>query len=359
MTGTSRAAVLAGRRQIAVRPVEVRELPPSGGWLRVECCGVCGSDWNAYDREPASAPFVPGHEIVGTVIELWGEPRTDVRVGDRVVLEEALACHRCAICLSGRHRLCPVSGRYGGTSLSVAPGLWGGFAERVYLAPNARVHPVPPRLDSAAATLFVPLSNGLSWLDSAASLAPGEAVLVLGVGQHGLACVAAARRLGAGPVIAAGRSGDTARLAAAQALGADVVVDVDAGELAAVVGEVTGGRGIDVVVDVTPGPAATLGAAVGLAAIGGRVVVAGLKRGAVSALDTDVLLRREVSVLGVAARESRAIDAALAWLAQDPSLAHHFGGRTFALDEIDAALRALGGEGTGPRPSHAVVQIQG
>lgn len=351
------AAVLEGRRRISVQPVALGKLPPSGGWLDVECCGVCGSDWNAFTSKPANA-LVLGHEIVGTVTELWGEERTDVAVGDRVVLEEALSCHRCAVCLSGRHRLCPNSGRYGGTALSTAPGLWGGFAERVFLAPNARVHHVPAGLDGRVATLFIPLSNGLSWLASTAALEPGESVLVMGVGQHGLASVAAARRSGAGVIIAAGKSGDQARLAAAQALGADIVVNVDAVPLVARALELTGGRGVDVVVDTTPGPAATLDDAVRAAAIGGRVVIAGIKRGAASTFDTDIVLRREIQLLGVAARESRAIDAALAWLAQDPLIAEHFGGLSFGLSDIEAALLTLGGEGDGPRPSHAVVDVR-
>jgi threonine dehydrogenase-like Zn-dependent dehydrogenase len=352
-----RAAVLTARRRVSVEPVAVGELPASGGWLDVECCGVCGSDWNAFTSQPAN-PLVLGHEIVGTVAELWGDERADVAVGDRVVLEEALSCHRCAVCLSGRHRLCPNSGRYGGTALSSAPGLWGGFAERVFVAPNARVHHVPAGLDGRVATLFIPLSNGLSWLTSTARLAPGESVLVMGAGQHGLASVAAARRSGAGLVIAAGKSGDAARLAAAQALGADVVLDVDETPLVAQALDLTGGRGFDIVVDTTPGPAATLDDAVRAAAIGGRVVIAGIKRGSTSSLDTDVVLRREIQLLGVAARESRAIDAALAWLAQDPSIAAHFGGLSFELGDIEAALLTLGGEGDGPRPSHAVVNVR-
>ena len=52
---------------------------------------------------------------------------------------------------------------------------------------------VPESLDAGLATLFIPVSNGLSWLRATGRLQPGESVVVLGVGQHGLASVAAAR----------------------------------------------------------------------------------------------------------------------------------------------------------------------
>ncbi|HVV08133.1 zinc-dependent alcohol dehydrogenase [Amycolatopsis sp.] len=349
---TVRAAVLSAPRRIEVTSVAPGPLPPGGAWIDVEACGLCGSDWSWYADRPIAAPLVPGHEIVGRVAEVWGErPAGAPRPGDRVALEERVPCRSCALCRSGRHRLCQASTRYGATSLDTPPALWGGFAERVYLAPAANAHAVPSTLDAELAVLFIPVSNGLSWVSSAAGLRPGESVVVLGVGQHGLATVAAARRCGAGTVVAVGRAGDEARLRAAQALGADTAVESD--RLATVVGP----GSVDVVVDTTPGPARTLTQAVGLAAPGGRVVLAGLKAGEPSPVSTDVLVRREITVRGVAARESWAIGAALRWLHEEPGLFAAFGSLTFGLGEVEPALLAIGGETDGPRPVHAVLAI--
>jgi alcohol dehydrogenase len=350
-----RAAVLSASRQLDIVSLPDDARTPSGGWITVEACGVCGSDWSWYADRQISAPFVLGHEIVGIVAELWGTMPPGLAVGDRVALEEALPCRNCAACRSGRHRLCPSSTRYGGTSVGTAPGLWGGFAERVYLAPTANVHRVPASLDSHLAPLFVPVSNGLSWLSSAGALRPGESVAVLGVGQHGLACVAAARRSGAGVIIAAGRTGDAGRLIAAKALGADVTLDVDTEDLPTALRGSTEGQGVDVIVDTTPGATDVLDQAVASAAIGGRIVVAGLKSGASSAVTTDLLVRRELTVRGVAARESWAIDSALGWLADDPAAFAGFGSRVVGLAHAEQALLALGGELPGERPVHAVV----
>jgi threonine dehydrogenase-like Zn-dependent dehydrogenase len=353
------AAVLSAPRTIEVRPVPAGPLPAAGAWLQVEACGICGSDWSWYAERTIPAPFVPGHEMVGRIVAAWGEHGNPSLVpGARVAIEEALPCWSCRECRGGRHRMCARSTRYGGTALTVAPALWGGFSRYAYLDPRTSAHVVPESLDAGLATLFIPVSNGLSWLRSAGGLQPGESVVVLGVGQHGLASVAAARRCGAGTVAAVGLAGDTARLDAAAALGADLVVSADSGDWAAAVLDATGGRGADVLVDTTPGATDILPAAAGCAAIGGRVIVAGLKHGASSPLPTDVLVRREIGVRGVAARESWAIDAALSWLAAEPAQFAAFSSVTVGLAHVEQALLALGGEADGLRPVHAVVEPQ-
>jgi alcohol dehydrogenase len=340
-----------------VRPVAAGPPPAVGAWLEVEACGICGSDWSWYAEREIPAPFVPGHEMVGRIVASWGDHgNAAFQAGARVAVEEALPCWSCAECRGGRHRLCQRSARYGGTALSVAPALWGGFSRYAYLAPRTSAHAVPGSLDAGLATLFIPVSNGLSWVRAAGRLQPGESVVVLGVGQHGLASVAAARRCGAGTVAAVGRSGDRARLDAAAKLGADVVLDADRGDWTAAVLDAVGGRGADLLVDTTPGATGILERAARCAAVGGRVVVVGLKHGASSPLPTDVLVRREIEVRGVAARESWAIDAALSWLAQDPALFSAFSSVTVGLAEVEQALLVLGGEAAGLRPVHAVVE---
>jgi threonine dehydrogenase-like Zn-dependent dehydrogenase len=359
LTAGNVAAVLSAPRKLEVRPVPAGPLPAAGAWLEVEACGICGSDWSWYAEREIPAPFVPGHEMVGRIAAAWGEHgNTGFVPGARVAVEEALPCWSCPQCRSGRHRLCPRSTRYGGTALDVAPALWGGFSRYTYLDPRTSVHRVPESLDASLATLFIPVSNGLSWLRAAGRLLPGESVVVLGVGQHGLASVAAARRCGAGTVAAVGRSGDQARLDAAATLGADLVLDSDQADWAAAVLETTGQRGADLLVDTTPGATGILQAALKCAAVGGRVIVAGLKHGASSPLPTDVLVRREIQVRGVAARESWAIDAALSWIEADPALFGGFSSVTVGLADVEQALLALGGEGSGLRPVHAVVEPQ-
>lgn len=354
------AVVLEGPRALVRREVHPADVPRDGGWLAVEACGICGSDWNRFAHRDVASPMILGHEIVASVTSLWGAlaQRDDIAVGDMVVLEEAIPCLSCALCRSGQHRLCRSSARYGGTALDRAPGLWGGYADTVFLDSRATVHRLPKGLDPVLATLFIPVSNGLSWVGDAGQLRAGDMVLVLGPGQHGLACVAAAKRLGAGHVVVAGRSHDAARLSAARDLGADLAVDVDEGSLVEAVLDVTGGAGADLTIDTTPIATSALATAVAVAAVGGRIVVAGAKGGRPSPLDTDTLHRRELTVRGVAARESRAIDAALAWVATEPERFDPFGGLVVDLDGVEEALLALGGEAGTEHPLHAVAVPQ-
>jgi threonine dehydrogenase-like Zn-dependent dehydrogenase len=251
--------------------------------------------------------------------------------------------------------LCRTSGRYGGTAIDTAPGLWGGYSDTVFLSPKATIHHVPKGLDSILAPLFIPLSNGLSWLGDAAHLHAGESVLVLGPGQHGLATVAAARHLGAGKVMVVGKKGDELRLNAARDLGADLTLNADYASVSEVIMDHTDGVGADVIVDTTPMWTEALASAMALAAVSARIIVVGAKNGQLSPLDTDTLHRKEITVRGVAARESRAIDAALRWLAAEPHTFAPFGGYTVDLDHVEDALLALGGKGPGERPLHAVV----
>src|ERR1035441_10253989 len=155
----SLAAVLSAPRAIEVVPVPVGPRPAAGAWLEVEACGVCGSDWSWYAERPISAPFVPGHEIVGRITHTWGyHGNAAFEVGGRVAIEEALPCWSCAVCRSGRHRLCPRSTRYApgycaravGRVLPVhVPGARDIRARRALLArrgPRDAVHPGLQRL---------------------------------------------------------------------------------------------------------------------------------------------------------------------------------------------------------------------
>ena len=179
----------------------------------MEACGVCGSDWSWYAERPISAPFVPGHEIVGRITHTWGyHGNAAFEVGGRVAIEEALPCWSCAVCRSGRYAPGYCARAVGRVLPVHVPGARDIRARRALLA----------RADLA--TLFIPVSNGLSWVRSAGRLSPGESAAVIGVGQHGLACVAAARRCGSGTLVAVGRAGDQARLDAAVKLGADVML---------------------------------------------------------------------------------------------------------------------------------------
>ena len=353
-----RVAVFDGPGEVVMRTLRRPDINEDELLLETTACGVCGSDLALFAGEKRTAvfPLVAGHEIVGRVIEI-GEAaaiRRGLAVGDRVVLEESIPCGTCASCQDGRHRLCGNGRRFGGTALSQGGAHLGGYAELVLVPSRAMTHQVPATLGDDRATWFIPLSNGLSWLRSRAAIRPGERVVVMGPGQHGLGTALAAMELGAGQVIVCGLPGDEGRLELAERLGAQSVVIDGEGPWRDGVLQMTDG-GADIVVDVTPRSTRAVRDAVALAAEGGRAVLAGVKRGRrADGLDIDAIVFGERSLLGVNARESWAVPAALQVLARGGPGHEVLSGPVLPLEDLQTALESLAGN-HGPPPVHAVI----
>ena len=177
------------------------------GLLRVEACGLCGTDHEQYSGILRGGfAFVPGHEVVG-VVEAVGPAaagRWDVAVGDRVAVEVFQSCGACAPCVAGEYRHCRRHGigdMYGFIPVDKPPGLWGGYADHQYLAPDSRVLRVPAALDPVIATAFNPLGAGIRWGVTVPGTSEGDVVAVLGPGIRGLSAVAAVHEAGAGFVL--------------------------------------------------------------------------------------------------------------------------------------------------------------
>lgn len=354
---TVRAVVLEGPEHLVERDLSLPSLTDEGALLRVEATGLCGSDLARYlGKRGALEAMVLGHEIVGTVEAIGAQQSSQwgVSCGDRLVLEEGIPCGSCSLCRDGRQRLCRRTGlRFGSTPVSVQPGLWGGFAQMVYVPPQAQIHRVPDGLPSAVATLFVPLSNGLGWLSDSAALRPGETVVVLGPGLHGLCTGFAALEMGAGSVHLVGQAGDERRLDFAKQLGMQTVLVDDPSDPTEQIDR-TLPDGADVVIDLLPGASTGLVSSLQIARTGGRVVWAGIKDAAPVAFPSHLVVERELTIKGVWARPSWAIERALDLLQRRPNL-HRIVEKSHGLEDIDEALTDLVGVAGSERPLHAVV----
>ena len=254
---TSRAVVQTGPRRLELRELPVPDIDADSGLLRVEACGICGSDAEQYAGVlPVRMPLVPGHEPLG-VIERIGDraaKRWGVDVGDRVAVEALIPCGHCHACLGGRYQQCRGRGRmfgHGYVPLDRAPGLWGAYADYMYLDPTSIVHRIRKDIPASLAVMFNPLGAGFRWAVELPDTGPGDVVLVLGPGQRGLASVIAARAAGADTIIVTGLTRDAPKLALAKELGADHVIDVEQEDARTRVKELTGGRGAEVVIEVT------------------------------------------------------------------------------------------------------------
>ncbi|HXG41843.1 MAG TPA: alcohol dehydrogenase catalytic domain-containing protein [Dehalococcoidia bacterium] len=355
----ARAMVMTGPGAMEPRVLPLPEVGPDEALLEVEACGICGTDYEQFRGEVyAPYPFVPGHEPVGRIAAI-GEraaARWGLRVGERVAVEPAIPCLACGLCLSGRYTLCMGRGgmrAYGFMGLSVPPGLWGGYASHLYLAPGSLLHRVPEGVPAELAVLFNPLGAGFRWAVELGELRVGETIAILGPGQRGLACVIAAREAGAGCIIVAGLGADEGRLALARELGAHHTINVEAEEVVAAVRRLTDGRGADVVVDVTPYAAQAVAQAIEMAAPGGRVVLAGTKgRRPVPQLYSDRIVARELTVRGALGVDYGSYERALATIASGRYPLQRLHSHTLPLEEAALALRLLAREVPGEEALH-------
>lgn len=329
--------------------------PPSNsdwGLLRVECAGVGGSDPETYRKE-GHAPIIMGHENVGTIESLGpvAAKRWGVGVGDRVALQEYLPCWHCEWCMRGDFRLCMEADffnvkdrlhtpRFGMSTCEAPPYLWGGFAEYMHLPANAVMHKIPKNLDARLATLAVPFGNGVQWACVDGGAGPGKTVLIFGPGQQGLGCVLAAKAAGALVVILVGLTRDKVRLDLSLQLGADYAVDSQQDDLDQLVMKITGGRGVDVVVDTTGDPTGSVAQkAISLSAKGAVLSLNGLEQ----AVPIGEIKKRYLTVRAPRGRSYAAVELALRYIASNKWPLNLVCSHDFSLNEVDIAIKATAG----------------
>ncbi|MDB5572503.1 MAG: alcohol dehydrogenase [Hyphomicrobiales bacterium] len=352
------AAVSYEVRATQVRELPFPDIPEDAGLLKVELCGICGSDWPHYNNYPRSkGPLILGHETVGFVERMgrYAGARFGVKEGDRVALEEYLPCGHCRFCRTGDFRLCDATDtlnrsdtiRFGSTPVSVGPGLWGGYAQYKYLHPNSVFHHMPAHVPARLATLALPLGNGVEWSCLQGGLKIGEAVVIQGPGQQGLACAVAAREAGAAIVIVTGRStpSDRKRLELALQLGATHVIDIDNEDLFETVAEITGGEMADLVMDCSSGGPAAAVSAVRLARKRGRIILGGRSPDKKAEFDTDILVRKFLTVKGVRGHSWEAVELAIQIIASGKHPLERMCTHVFPLARTHDALMTVGGLG--------------
>ena len=262
-------------------PAEVPDPVPGTAEVLLDVAGVGVNRADLLQRaglypSPPGSPAWPGLEVSGTIAAL-GPEAEGPGPGGWMVGQQVTAL------LSG-----------------------GGYADRVTV-PSAQILPVPTGMDLVdAAALPEAVSTAWSNLVDVAHLTSGQSVLIQG-GSGGVGSIAVqlAVALGAFVITTAGGPDRTRRC---EELGADVAIDHRAGDFTRHVLEATGGRGVDVVLDVLGGGA--LGANVEVLATGGHLVVIGMQQGARGELDLGLLLARRASVTGTTLRARPAYEKA-------------------------------------------------
>jgi threonine dehydrogenase-like Zn-dependent dehydrogenase len=296
-----RAVRLVEAHQLEVVELADPEPAPGEVVLRVDGCGICGSDLTSY-KVGLFTGTVPGHELAG-VIEAVGDGVSEWSVGDIAVVDPKIPCGVCDDCRSGAAYRCAMA-----LTAGIGFARDGGFAELV-AAPAPLLHRLPNGLAILNACLVEPLSVAIHGVERA-RLRPGEPVVVIGLGPIGLFTVAVLRAQGAGTIIGVDPVADRQRLALE--LGATTAV--------AELREVRSHVAPTPAVIECSGYAPLLHAAADLVAPGGRLVLVGVPFGEATVIPL-MWVTRETEIVGSIASDAADFEASLEMLTADPGIA--------------------------------------
>ncbi len=344
-------------RKLERRDISIPDIDQDSAILRLEACGICGSDYEQFEgmlRTPM--PVIPGHEPLG-IIEKIGDnaaARWGVDVGDRVAVETMLSCRHCECCLSGSYHLCNDRKIYSYIPLSEPPGLWGGYAQYMFLHGNSIVHKVSSDIPAEIAVIFNPLGAGFRWAVEMPQARPSDTVVIMGPGQRGLSSVIALRHVGVRNIIVTGLAADADKMKLAKTYGASHTIDVENENVVHRVKELTGGRGADIVVDVSSYATGPVADALQLVRAGGQIVLAGAKGfKAVENFVSDLVVLKEVSIKGAIGVTSSGYKQAIELIESGTVDFDAMHTHNFELEDAELAIRTLAREIEGDESIHS------
>jgi len=241
--------------------------------IQVAACGICGSDVHGFDGSTGRRipPLVMGHEAAGVIAAVGSEVHK-FAIGERVTFDSTISCGNCRFCKDGAINLCDRR-----EVLGVSCGDYrrnGAFAEYVTV-PARTVYRLPDSLSFADAAMIEAVSVALHAVGLTAP-AKGSSALVVGAGMIGLLILQSLRAAGCGNIIVTDI--DAGRLEMAKKLGATETIQAgpesSSDEVAARVRELTGGHGVDLVLEAV-GTATTVRTAIESARKGATITLVG------------------------------------------------------------------------------------
>jgi L-iditol 2-dehydrogenase len=269
-----KALVFEQPQHAVVREVDVPAIAADEVLVRSRNVGICHSDFELYAGRyiiPVTYPIIPGHEWAGEVAEAGGDVTT-LRPGDRVVGE-------CVVNNGDDHF---------GFSIS-------GADAEYFVAKASWLHTIPEELSFMQGAFVEPFSVAYSAAVAAGGIDASDEVAVIGGGPIGLLCAMTAATMG-GSVTLIEPQEHRRRLGLE--IGAKRAIDPGAGPLSEQVGEATGGRGFDVVIEAAGAPAA-MASAFPIAALGGRVVIVGIDVGGSAEVEIGLVQSKALLVRGI------------------------------------------------------------
>lgn len=268
--------------------VALPEIGSSEVLVRVAACGICHSD--AHYRAGISTidplPMTLGHEVAGRV-ETVGEEVHHVSPNDRVYVHYLVSCGRCDFCRRGYEQFCP-KGQMIGKHRD------GGYAEFIKV-PGRNVFVLPDEIPFEVGAIMMCSSATALHALNKARLKSNDSVAIFGFGGLGFSALQLSRVFGCREVYVVDIN--QAKLASIAAFGG-VAIDATAGDPVDQIREATGGKGVDVSIELV-GSAITMGQAVRCLGVFGRAALVGLTAESMSVLPYTEIINKEVEIIGV------------------------------------------------------------
>src|SRR6266550_9036424 len=343
---TMRAWVLGdpGELKLTDKPVPVPRRAEV--LVRIDAVAICATDLEIIAHgppaliqggKPFNKNFTPGHEYMGTVAAL-GPGVDEYKIGQRVTVEIHAGCGQCKRCRMGMYTSCHNYGlNYGDVDKGHrANGFTtdGGFCEYQVNNINTLVA-IPDEMSDEEATLVVTAGTAMYGLTELGGLVAGEGVVVIGPGPIGLLGVAVAKALGASPVILTGTRDN--RLEIGRELGADHAINVRNENAVEAVRRLTGGKGVDYVLECS-GASGAVNQAIHMANRGGKICLAAFPHEPVTT-DLAHLVKNNIYLYGIRGEGRSATRRAMELMAEKRFDATKIHTHTFALADLPTALR--------------------
>ena len=264
------ALVVRAPNQYGLETVEIPEVPAEGMLVKVGACALCGSDLRTLriGHRKVKLPWVIGHEIYGTVVDLGAKYEGAWDLGDQLIVGPLVYCGKCDFCNEGRFELC---NQY----KEIAQAWHGGFADYIAIPAEAvrhgTINHVPEGIDPAYAAAVEPTSSCVNAMEKG-QVGLGDTVVIIGAGPIGCIHTVLARLRGARKIFIADVSPE--RLKLAEAFLPDETIDAGQLDLVQEVQRLTNGKGADVIITANPVPSTQV-QAVEMARKGGRILIFG------------------------------------------------------------------------------------
>jgi len=320
-----KAAVMHGAKDIRTETVPDPVCETHGVIIKVKTCGVCGSDLHVYKRDD-QAGTIFGHEFSGEVVEV-GSQVAGITAGMRITGAGFRPCGQCFWCQQGKMHRCSAMALLG----YQFPGAMAQYVHVPFATLGRSIFPLPEELTYEDGASVEPLS--ISYFSvNRAQPKENEMIAVIGLGVIGLNAIQILKAMGAGEILVSGRR--EARLEAARACGADVIIDAAKENAVRVISEATANMGVNTVIECA-GTQETFDQSVAIVRGGGKIMLVGIYEEPLR-WDPLTVIAKNISLIGcIGGNFPAVIDLLKSGKVNAKRLVTH----AFSLDEADEAFR--------------------